>query len=463
MEGLVDESFIHCYYLAEMRSSKMGLSATLKSFFSRQLRWFVPGIGIKRWILLILFGTTLLAVGLAVLILDIYRTAPSTWWLPAFSFLSLRFLDRTLRAIVFGGLGIAFLFWGVTGLNRSLLKPFLPSGTVVVDSISSYRKRERGPKIVTIGGGNGLSTLLRGMKTQTSNLTAIVTVADDGGSSGAIRKNMGILPPGDIRNCLAALSDDEALLSQVFQYRFGEKMGLNGHSLGNLLITALTDITGSFEEAVAESGRVLAVRGRVLPSTLHDVRLVADMENKDKNGETQVRGESKIPLAKGTIHRIWLEPDNPSGYPPAIQAILSADLILVGPGSLYTSILPNLLVPDIKAALLSSRALKFYICNVATQVGETDKFTCKKHIQVLQDHLGSNIFDLMVINNCFDGKLSHGVQWVKFESDLEQDFQVYATDLVDTEHPWRHDSLKLTSAIMDLYLEKTGPLVAKDV
>jgi hypothetical protein len=228
-----------------MRSSKIGLSATLKGFFSRQLRWFVPGIGIKRWILLILFGTTLLAVGLAVLILDVYRTAPSTWWLPAFSFLSLRFLDRTLRAIVFGGLGIAFLFWGVTGLNRSLLKPFLPSGTVVVDSISSYRKRERGPKIVTIGGGNGLSTLLRGMKTQTSNLTAVVTVADDGGSSGAIRKNMGILPPGDIRNCLAALSDDEALLSQVFQYRFGEKMGLNGHSLGNLLITALTDITGS--------------------------------------------------------------------------------------------------------------------------------------------------------------------------------------------------------------------------
>jgi len=446
-----------------MRSRKIGFLDNLQSFFSRQLRWFIPGIGIKRWIVLILFGTTLLAVGLAVLILDVYRTAPATWWLPAFSFLSLRFLDRTLRAVVFGGLGVAFLVWGVTGLNRSLLKPFLPSGTVVVDTISTYRKREKGPKIVTIGGGNGLSTLLRGMKSQTSNLTAVVTVADDGGSSGAIRRNLGILPPGDIRNCLAALSDDEALLSQVFQYRFGEQMGLNGHSLGNLLITALTEITGSFEEAVAESGRVLAVRGRVLPSTLHDVKLVADLENKEKDGETQVKGESRIPLAKGNIRRIWLEPDNPSGYPPAIQAILSADLILVGPGSLYTSILPNLLVPDIKAALLSSRALKFYICNVATQVGETDKYTCKKHIQVLEDHLGGNIFDLMVINNRYEGRLSYGVQWVKCESDLDQEYQIYVTDLVDTEHPWRHDTQKLTSAIMDLYMEKTGPLAVKDV
>ena len=446
-----------------MRSRQTGFFSTLQNFFSRQLRWLTPGIGIKRWILLILFGTTLLAVGLAVLILDVYRTAPSTWWLPAFSFLSLRFLDRTLRAIVFGGLGVAFLIWGVTGLNRSLLRPFIPSGTVVVDSISSYRKRERGPRIVTIGGGNGLSTLLRGMKTQTSNLTAVVTVADDGGSSGTIRENLGILPPGDIRNCLAALSDDEALLSQVFQYRFGEKLGLNGHSLGNLLITALTEITGSFEEAVAESGRVLAVRGKVLPSTLHDVRLVADMERTGNLSDTQVRGESKIPKARGTIRRIWLEPDNPAGYPPAIQAILTADLVLVGPGSLYTSILPNLLVPDIKAALLSSRALKFYICNVATQLGETEKFSAKKHIQVMEDHLGLNIFDLMIINNRFEGRLSHGVQWVKSDNDLADDYQVYAADLLDVEHPWRHDSGKLTSAIMDLFLEKTGPLVSKDV
>jgi|WetSurMetagenome_2_1015567.scaffolds.fasta_scaffold15856_2 uncharacterized cofD-like protein len=446
-----------------MRSRNTSFFDEVPRFFTRQLRWLTPGIGIKRWILLILFGTTLLAVGLAVLILDIYRTAPETWWLPVFSFLSLRFLDRTLRAIVFGGLGVALLVWGVTGLNRSLMRPFIPSGTVVVDTISSYRKRERGPRVVTIGGGNGLSTLLRGMKTQTSNLTAVVTVADDGGSSGAIRQNLGILPPGDIRNCLAALSDDEALLSQVFQYRFGEKMGLNGHSLGNLLITALTEITGSFEEAVAESGRVLAVRGKVLPSTLHDVRLVADMEGTGSSRETRVKGESKIPEARGTIHRIWLEPDNPAGYPPSIQAILSADLILVGPGSLYTSILPNLLVPDLKAALLSTRALKFYICNVATQVGETDKFSAKKHIQVLEEHLGVNIFDLMIINNRFEGRLSHGVQWVKSDNELAEDYKVYATDLLDVEHPWRHDSSKLTSAVMDLYLEKTGPLLGKDV
>ncbi len=411
---------------------------------------------------MVLIGTSLLGIGFAVLVLDVYRTAPETWWLPILSFLSLRFIDRTLRALIFGLLGVAFVIWGMAGLNRALLKPFVKPGQPVVDTISSYRKREKGPHIVAIGGGNGLSALLRGLKNQTSNLTAIVTVADDGGSSGEIRKSTGLLPPGDIRNCLTALSDDEALLSQIFQYRFGGTMGLNGHTLGNLFITGLTDITGSFEEAVAESGRVLAVRGRVLPSTLHDVRLAADITLPKNETEIQVKGESQIPKMDGQIQRVWLEPNDPAAYPPSVQAILSADLIIIGPGSLYTSILPNLLVPDITEAIKASRAIKFYICNVATQPGETDGYSCGKHIRAIEKHLDHSLIDLMVCNNRYEGELSKGVDWVKPEIDLEQEYAIYQTDLLDVENPWRHDSNKLADTILDLYMEKTGPLIAKE-
>jgi uncharacterized cofD-like protein len=427
-----------------------------------KLRWFTPGIGIKRWILLILIGTTLLGLGFGVLALDVYRTAPDTWWLPVLSFLSLRFLDRILRAIIFGGLGLAFVLLGTWQLNRTLLRPFLRPGQPVIDAVSTFRKRERGPKIVTIGGGNGLSTLLRGLKSLTNNLTAIVTVADNGGSSGEIRRNMGILPPGDLRNCLAALSDDEELLTQVFQYRFGESAGLNGHSFGNLFITALADITGSFEEAVAESGRVLAIQGRVLPSTLHDVQLVASVQSKRAYRFKRVEGESEIPKVEGTIKRVWLEPNNPTAFPPAIQAILGADLIVVGPGSLFTSILPNLLVPEIAEAIKASRALKFFICNVATQKGETDKFNVGDHVRMIEKHLGHRLFDVIVCNNHYEGPLSEGVDWVKPEEDLDQHWAIYQTKLVDTHNPWRHEKEKLADTIMELYLEKTGPLAQRN-
>src|SRR5512133_43890 len=356
----------------------MAMQKTSSSWISRvaqravrELRWLVPGLGVKRWLLVILVGAMMIGLGFAVMVLDVYRTAPETWWLPVLSYLSLRFLLRPVRAVIFGGIGIIFILFGTYKLNRSLLRPYLTPGKPVLDAVSAYRKKERGPRIVVIGGGTGLSALLRGLKSHTNNLTAVVTVADDGGSSGELRRNMGVLPPGDIRNCLTALSNDEAMLTQIFQYRFGEGAGLNGHTLGNLLITALADITGSFEEAVAESGRVLAVQGRVLPSTLHDVRLVADKTSNDDQSEIRVTGESNIPMVEGRIKRVWLEPDNPLAFPPAVQAILSADLIIVGPGSLFTSILPNLLVPDLAEAIKASRATKFYICNVATQTGET--------------------------------------------------------------------------------------------
>ena len=426
------------------------------------LRWLEPGIGVKRYFFVFLAGTTLLGVGLTLLILDVYRTAPDTWWLPIFSSLSLRGLERPLRILIFGGIGFGLVLYGVMGINRSLLKPFVRPGKQLLDTVSNYRRRDRGPRVVAIGGGNGLSSLLRGIKFYTHNITAIVTVADDGGSSGELRQKLGVLPPGDIRNCLAALSDDEELITQLFKYRFGESAGLNGHSLGNLLITALSDITGSFETAVAESGKVLAVRGRVLPSTLHDVKLVADLHQVGADREVRVKGESNIPTTPGRVQQVWLDPNNPEAYPPAIQAILGAELIIIGPGSLFTSILPNLLVPDIAAALKASRAYNFYVCNVATQPGETDGFSSYDHVRTIERHLGGRVFHLIVCNSKEMTGLPENVQQVMAELKLEENYAVYSTNLVDEEQPWRHDPIKLARSIMDLFYERTGPQTLRE-
>ena len=335
-------------------------------------------------------------------------------------------------------------------------------GKNILETIALHRRRERGPRIVAIGGGTGLSALLRGIKAHTANLTAIVTVADDGGSSGELRSRLGVLPPGDIRNCLSALSTDEELLSQIFQYRFADSSGLNGHTLGNLFITALADITGSFEEAIAESGRVLAVQGRVLPSTLRDVRLSAEVSNNVNAQNIRITGESAIPQTAGKIQRVWLEPANTQAFPPALQAILNADLILVGPGSLYTSIMPNLLVPDIVEAMRASRALKFYICNVATQPGETDSFTCDDHIKAIEKHVGGRLFDLVICNDQFEGHLPNKSDWVKPGDGFNKQYPVYNTSLVDKSNTWRHDPVRLAQVLMDLFNERTGPLVGKE-
>jgi uncharacterized cofD-like protein len=428
--------------------------------FLQSIRWLVPGLGVKRWLLVILFGITLLGVGLAILILDVYRNAPDTWWLPLISAASLRFLPRILRAAIFGGIGVALIVGGFYGFNRSLMAPFLKPGRRVVDTLAGFRRKDRGPRVVVIGGGHGLSTLLRGLRDYTANLTAIVTVADDGGSSGRLRKSLGILPPGDIRNCLAALSNDEALLAQLFQYRFPNgSSGLEGHSFGNLFISALSEITGSFEDAIAESGRVLSVSGRVLPSTLHDVRLVADVMLPYLVSEVRVEGESQIPESTGQVRRVWLEPIGPPAYPQAIQAILSADLIVTGPGSLFTSILPNLLVPDIADAIRASKALKLYVCNVATEPGETDRYSSQDHMRALESHAGGGLFDIAIVNDNYLGNLPENVEWVCMGEGTHDNFLVYQHDLIDHEFPWRHDGDKLAQVIIDLLEERTGPFV----
>jgi uncharacterized cofD-like protein len=427
--------------------------------FRGLVRWLMPGLGIKRWLLLAFGGMVLLAVGSAIFLIDLYRIESSNQaFLTFLSYASLRFLPRWLRVIVFGGLGLSMIGIGIWELNRSMLRPFLRPGSSVFDSLVDYRRRGRGPRIVTIGGGHGLSTLLRGLKGHTRNLTAVVTVADDGGSSGRLRESFGILPPGDIRNCLAALSNDETLLKQLFQYRFSGEPGLDGHSFGNLFISALSDITGSFEGAIAESGRALSVRGRVLPSTLHNVKLVADVRLPFVANEVRIEGESRIPEAAGRVRRVWLEPNDAPAFPPVIQAILNADMIIVGPGSLFTSILPNLLVNDLMAALRVSSALKIFVCNIATQAGETDSFSCYDHVRSLEEHVGEDLFDIVLCNDNYEANLGESDQWVVMDEKSMSDERVYTADLVDFEHPWRHDAVKLGQILVDLLFERTGPL-----
>jgi len=421
------------------------------------LLWFRPGLGIRKWFLYVLAGVTFVGLGFAVVLIDVYRTnSENALLLTILSYLSLRFLPRILRAIIFGGLGIWLLVYGIVKLNRSLLAPFLRPGSNVVDQIREFRKREYGPRVVTVGGGHGLATLLRGLKTHTSNLTAVVTVADDGGSSGRLRESFGILPPGDIRNCLAALSNDEDLLTQLFQYRFSGSSDLDGHSFGNLFITALADITGSFESAVAESGHVLSVNGRVLPATLHNVKLVASLQLPNSHNEIRVEGESKIPEMAGKVRRVWLEPDNAPAFPPVLKEILTADIIVVGPGSLYTSLLPNLLVKDMLSAMHVSRAIKIYVCNIATQMGETDFYSCYDHIHTLEEHIGGELFNIILYNNNYSGDVGSNSQWVIADEKTASDSRAHGADLIDDSHPWRHDPRKLANEIIKIYLEWNG-------
>jgi len=311
------------------------------------------------------------------------------------------------------------------------------------------------PRVVAIGGGTGLSTLLRGLKALTPHLTAIVTVADDGGSSGRLRQELGVLPPGDFRNCIVALADDEALITQLFQYRFGQGEGLDGHSFGNLFLTALAAVTGSFERALAEAGRVLAVQGRILPSTLENVTLVADLRATTTAGLIRVQGESAIPKAKLPIERVFLRPDRVRAYPEAVRAILDADLIVAGPGSLFTSILPNLLVEGIRQAVGASSALKVYVCNVATQPGETDGFDVGEHVNALQRHVGKGLFPYILANNnpLASPEQPH-LQPVTLGHTTGSGYRIIAADVVDVAAPWRHDSTKLARELLRLYHEQ---------
>lgn len=321
------------------------------------------------------------------------------------------------------------------------------------------------PRIVAIGGGTGMPGLLRGLTAYTHNITAVVTVADDGGSSGRLRRELGLLPPGDFRNNMAALSRDEALMTQLLQYRFGSSVSggdehgaqgdLRGHAFGNLLLAALAGITGSFDEALLAAQRVLAMRGRVVPSTLEHVTLVAEVLVA-RGGETavleRVVGESAIPKAGGKIQRVDLEPANVRAYPPALRAIFQADLIVMGPGSLYTSILPNLLISDLAEALKHARAPKVYVCNLATQPGETDGYTVADHVHALLDHIPAGCLDMVLANDNLSLAADVGGGRTVFVQPVAPRgaVRLVTADLVDEKRPWRHDSQKVAKRVMEL-------------
>jgi uncharacterized cofD-like protein len=405
-------------------------------------------MGVKRWVGLLLLGVTLLGLGAAYLLIDLYRTVP----LPRVaSVVTLQFMPRLGRAALLGFLGLAAMLVAIAQINRTLLAPFVRPGQNVVEAVSEHRRRGRGPKIVAIGGGTGLSILLRGLKHHTSNLTAIVTVADDGGSSGRLRRSLGVLPPGDFRNCIAALADDEALTTQLFQYRFGGDKDLGGHSFGNLFITAMSEVAGSFERALLESSKVLAIRGQVLPSTLRDVTLVGELVLDGESPQvSRVEGESQITLAPGAIRRVYLEPEDAPAYPGAIRAILDADMIVLGPGSLFTSLMPNLLVRDLAEAIRVSRAKKVYVCNTATQPGETEGYTVLDHVAAIEQHTWPGLFPVVLANATQTGALLPHLEWVCLGAPLNGARQLVTANLADAEHPWRHDPEKLAHGLISL-------------
>lgn len=428
----------------------------------RTLRqWLTPGLRVKRWLALLLLGVTALGLGFALILLQLFRSYPIP---PVELILTLGGLPLWVRAALAGVVGSVMVIVALLRIGQSIFIPLDMQSQDVVNAMVDYHQRGRGPKIVAIGGGTGLPTLLRGLTAYTSNITAIVTVADDGGSSGRLRRDLGVLPPGDFRNNIAALARDEGLMTQLFQYRFGEG-GLEGHSFGNLFITALSGVTGSFEQALVESSRVLAIRGRVLPSTLADVTLMADLREIQSNNTRRVAGESAIPEGEGTIERVFLQPENPPAYPDAVRAILSADLIVIGPGSLFTSILPNLLVGGISEAVRRSRAKKVYVCNVASQKGETDGFSVADHVRAIERHVGPGLFKYVLANDRFPSiRENFNFTYVPLiENDsgkTEIGVKIIEAPLVDEQSPWRHDGVRLAEALVNL-LADSGDTLAR--
>jgi len=416
--------------------------------------WLTPGIGVKRWILVLVLGTLLVGLGLSVFLIELNRSNPNSQLL---YWVTLRFLDRSIRALVLIVGGGAAVGLSVLALSRALLAPFQVPGKPAAEAMAAYRRRERGPHIAAIGGGTGLSTLLRGLKRHSGNLTAIVTVADDGGSSGRLRRSLGIPPPGDLRNCLAALSDDESLLTQLFQYRFAEGGGLDGHSFGNLFVSALAGVTGNFEKGLLEAGRVLSIRGQVIPSTLRNVSLVGELADAATSSLKRVEGESKIQSVPGVIWRVSLNPEDVPAYPGAVQAILGADMVVVGPGSLFTSVMPNLLIPEIREALRATSAVRVYVCNLATQPGETDGFNVADHLMAIERHIGPAPFDVILVNSNTAFPLPEGVAWVSGTPD-EVRGTVRTLDLADTRLRGHHDPEKLAAALLGVLRSRRAPL-----
>ncbi len=395
-------------------------------------KWLYPGMRVKRWVFLCCFGIILCSMGFVLTVMEVQKTTGSL--------------------IVLLGVGIVAI--SIRKIIKSVVTVLLPQReNELVNIIYQKRYLERGPKIVAIGGGSGLAVLLHGLKQFTSNITAVVTVADDGGSSGRLRSQFNMPPPGDIRNCLVALADAEPMMSDLFQFRFQESGELEGHNFGNLFILAMLKVTGDFEKAIKESSKILAIRGRVVPSTLKRVSLMAQ----HKDG-TQTQGESNISKVQSPIEKLYLMPEGCGATEDALQAVQNADAIVIGPGSLYTSILPNLLIEDLAAAMASTSAPKIYICNIMTQPHETDHFSVFGHVNTIVEHTRPDVLSHVLVNN---GKISQNLlkKYALQEAfPVEHDFarvrslgyEVVEANIVSYVDTIRHNSRRVSKIILDI-------------
>jgi uncharacterized cofD-like protein len=424
-------------------------------------RWLTPGIGIKRWLLVVFAGLLLLAVAFAHFLRQITRDFEPTGATGALiDLLTLQFLPFALRGFTAASVGVVLLLFGAYKTVHVLTDPLRATDPdqPLVELIYQKRFLARGPRIVAIGGGTGLSTLLRGLKEHTSNLTAIVTVADDGGSSGVLREELGIPPVGDIRNCVVALADAEPLMSEVLQYRFpqidGVNTGLAGHALGNLLIAAMTAVEGGdFEDGIRLMNRILAVRGQVLPVSPTPITLHAETAD----GRI-VDGQSQVMQTSG-IARVWITPDDVRASEDALAAIAEAELIVLGPGSLYTSLLPSLLIPAIRDAVLDASAPCLFVCNVATQDGETAGFDLAAHVEALVAHTSPKLIDIVLANNRLttdpSGETTAGATAdapravrLRWPPSVVPVPRLILDEVVDTGNAHHHDPARLASAVI---------------
>jgi uncharacterized cofD-like protein len=401
----------------------------------KAFKWLYPGMRVKRWSFLAIFGVIMVSMGFVMVISE---TASKS---------------KTFAAVIIIA-GMIAIITGIKRIIKSFVTILLPSKEGdLVDKVYNKLILERGPKVVVVGGGTGLSMLLHGLKEYTSNITAVVTVADDGGSSGRLRQDFDMLPPGDIRNCLVALADAEPLMAKLFQFRFGEGTELKGHNFGNLFITAMSKVAGSFDEAIKESSKVLAIRGSVVPSTLNKVTLIAQHHD-----GTESVGESQIPKAGKSIKRISLRPAGSKPTHEAIEAIKRADGIILGPGSLYTSIMPNLLVEKIYKEIAASKAVKIYVCNVMTQKGETEGYKASDHIGAIVEHTSPGIVDYCIVNTAripdsmVERYKEEGANPVIVDSDniKKMRCKVIEAHIITIKDYVRHDAGKLAKIMMDL-------------
>ncbi len=441
--------------------------------FALGLKWFYPGMNVKRWLLLIPIGLIPVLIGVLLLV-----QMGAVDWLDRLDGWFFNVLHLPLNSpkvyypvgIVMIIVGLLLILTALIAVNRSIIKAVAPEQLEDLPEIIRRKATlAQGAKIVALGGGTGLSALLRGLKTYTGNLTAVVTMTDNGGSSGLLQQQLGggVLPPGDIRNCLVALADAEPLMQQLFQYRFqtlNEKDGLSGHSFGNLLIAAMADITGDFERAVEETSNILAIRGRVLPSTIESVVLVGEMAD-----GREVTGESEIARDPSPISRIKLCPDNPRPLDEVIAAIRQAEIICLGPGSVFTSLIPNILVKEITQAIASSKALRVYVCNVMTQRGETDGYAASDHVRVIEEHAaaflapGQRLFDVVLVNTAEPGGALReryersGADFVAPDSDKlrERGYRVVEGSFLAESAVVRHESNRMADTILRLFSEKS--------